>query len=96
MYYLITYDIQSDKTRLWLSRQLKRIGLKRIQKSVFLGTTKSKLFTELELNLKTRLNAKTDRFCKIKLDSAMWNQIELTGIGNLDTLIPDRSSTLFI
>jgi len=37
MAFLITYDITSNKKRLFLIKKLKQLGFRRIQKSVFLG-----------------------------------------------------------
>ena len=46
--YLILYDISNDKQRNKIAKEMKKRGLHRIQKSVFLGATPPDLINELE------------------------------------------------
>ena len=67
MYVCVTYDIGSNRLRLRVSRHCRRIGLLRMQRSVFIGRLRRGENAELETETRAAL-APTDRFAVIQMD----------------------------
>ena len=67
MYTCVAYDISSNRTRLRASKGCKKIGLLRIQKSVFAGKTSKAQLQELESEIRELLRPK-DSLVIIPLD----------------------------
>lgn len=51
MTFLVMYDIASDKVRTLVAKYLERLGLSRVQKSVFMGCADRKVFNQLKSDL---------------------------------------------
>ena len=60
MYVWIIYDIQKNRTRNIIARLCKQLGLKRVQKSVFLGKSKSYSLKQFQKIAKGILNPQSD------------------------------------
>jgi len=67
MYTCVAYDISSNRTRLIASKYCKKIGLLRLQKSVFAGKASSAVIAEMEAEIRALL-APNDKFVVIPLD----------------------------
>lgn len=80
MHYLIAYDIRSARTRRYAVKWCKQAGLRRMQKSVFVGKGLTKLIAELEEKLRPLLNQE-DRLCVMPLNGDTWNVLRLHGDG---------------
>lgn len=76
MYICIAYDISSDRLRLKVSKMCRRIGLLRLQKSVFVGDTRKDLLRELEQTVRPVLPA-SDQFVVIPLEKKEYHNILL-------------------
>lgn len=81
MFYCVAYDIRSNKLRLKVSKYCLKIGLTRVQKSVFMGRTLPKFIAELELLAKTLLSA-DDRFLLLPLDQPAYQNLLFYGKTN--------------
>ncbi len=68
MRYLICYDISDDKQRTRIAKRLRQLGMKRLQKSVFIGTLKKKYHNEFFTNFLSIIDVKKDSFCMIPLN----------------------------
>ncbi len=67
MYTCIAYDISSNRTRLRAGKYCKKIGLVRLQRSVFAGKASAGAVGELEAEIRALL-APGDKFVVIPLD----------------------------
>lgn len=76
MYICIAYDISNDRLRLKVSKMCRRIGLTRLQKSVFVGQTRKALLRELEQEVRPVLPA-SDQFAVIPLEKKEYRNILL-------------------
>lgn len=85
MHYCVTYDISSNRLRLRAARWCKQAGLRRLQRSVFVGESPQRQMQELEANVRAELPP-TDRFCIIPLDRQAWEKILLLGKPDTKTL----------
>jgi CRISPR-associated protein Cas2 len=78
MYYCVSYDISSNRTRRFAVKCCKQAGLLRLQRSVFAGASAPESLTELE-NLLRPMLAPDDRLAIIPLDKKAWREISLSG-----------------
>ena len=87
MRYLIAYDISENNLRQRFSKHLRQIGMKRVQKSVFVGKVKKRERNDLYQQLLLKINTATDRILllPISIDNAKAIQLHRT-INNIDTL----------
>lgn len=74
MYACIAYDISSNRTRLRAGKWCKKIGLSRLQKSVFAGPATADKLSELESELRPQLRP-TDKLAIIRLDKAAFTAL---------------------
>lgn len=79
--FMVLYDIQDDKIRNYISKYLERNGLKRVQKSVFIGTVKPSLFEEMKTDLEeaNALYENSDSIMFIKLSRPFSQCIHIIG-----------------
>jgi len=71
MYTCVAYDISSNRVRLLAAKWCKRIGLVRLQRSVFTGKVPAADIAEMEQELRSML-AKTDKLVILPLDKATY------------------------
>ncbi len=74
MYCCVTYDIRSDRLRLRLSKYLRRKGLLRYQKSVFIGRLDGEVRQEIERDWRPLLAA-DDRLALILLEKPVFRSL---------------------
>lgn len=67
MYLCIAYDISNNGLRLKAAKMCRRIGLVRLQRSVFVGETRAELLAELEQTFRPVLPA-SDKLVIIRLE----------------------------
>ncbi|MEK7256041.1 MAG: CRISPR-associated endonuclease Cas2 [Bacteroidota bacterium] len=79
MYYSVSYDISSTKTRLLAVKLCKKAGLARLQRSVFMGSSLPALISDIEQQLKPLLHPKTDSLCIVPLDADTFTRLVLHG-----------------
>jgi CRISPR-associated protein Cas2 len=75
MYVCIAYDISSNRLRLKVSKYCKKIGLQRLQKSMFWGETRKEMVAELEKDIRPLLSPRSDQLAIIPLDSNVFKEI---------------------
>jgi CRISPR-associated protein Cas2 len=84
MNYCISFDITSDKVRRDVTKLIKKTGLVRIQKSVFIGRSDSSRIKSLETSLILLLEPVRDRLFIAPLDTWAFQQMAFLG------LMPDK------
>ncbi len=80
MVYCIAFDIVSDKVRRHVTKLIKKTGLVRVQKSVFIGASDSVSITDLKTNLLTLLHPTLDKLFIAPLDNLAFQQLTFLGI----------------
>ncbi len=78
-YYLICYDISSDKARNTIAKRLRQMGFRRLQKSVFIGKIKPQKSNTLLPKLQKIIDLSLDSVCVIPLLQSAIHQIENIG-----------------
>jgi CRISPR-associated protein Cas2 len=78
MHYCVSYDISDARLRRRISKWCRLAGLRRLQRSVFVGFIPNNLLQELEEQVQAEIPV-TDRFCIITLDHAAWKTMRLLG-----------------
>lgn len=86
---VVTYDISDNTSRLYLIKKLQYYGLKRLQKSVFIGYLEAKERLELADDLETYLSKDSDSIIIFPLCESCKNSILLVG----DADIPKNDLT---
>lgn len=79
MYAWVIYDIHKNKVRTRIARRCKYYGLKRVQKSVFLGKLKEKWLKSLHTDLSTLVNQRTDRLFIVPMSKSDFTKILQAG-----------------
>jgi CRISPR-associated protein Cas2 len=78
-YFLICYDISSDKARNTIAKRLRQMGFRRLQKSVFIGKIKTQASNTLLPKLQKIIDLNLDSLCVIPLTHSIVLQIENLG-----------------
>jgi CRISPR-associated protein Cas2 len=76
---VVVYDITDNTSRLHLIKKLQFFGLKRLQKSVFIGYLEPKERLDLAEDLETYLSKDTDSIVILPLCESCKNSILLEG-----------------
>lgn len=79
VYYNISYDISSNKTRRLAVKLCKKAGLVRVQRSVFLGASLSTLIDDIRSGLLPLLDPKRDSLHIQPLDRLTYARLQLHG-----------------
>ncbi len=97
MTYFVMYDIASNKVRTLVSKYLERLGLSRIQKSVFMGNTKPEVYDKIRTDLAEVQAAyeNKDSIIVIPISTDMTNAMRLIGREIDVDLITKAKSTVF-
>ncbi|MBP6828884.1 MAG: CRISPR-associated endonuclease Cas2 [Saprospiraceae bacterium] len=74
MYLCIAYDISSNRLRVKAAKMCRRIGLVRLQRSVFVGETRADLLAELEQTFRPVLPV-ADKLVIIRLEKSEYHNI---------------------
>ena len=83
---VVVYDISDNTSRLYLIKKLQHYGLKRIQKSVFIGYLQLKERLDLAEDIDTYLSKDTDSIIILPLCNTCKDSILLVG----DAEIPNN------
>lgn len=81
MYYWIIYDISKDKARNKVAKSCKQAGLRRVQKSVFLGVLRHKQVENLRKSFNRYVNWHTDKVFFVPMSAGQYAGIRKTGRG---------------
>jgi len=91
----IIYDITEDKPRNKVAKLLKKSGLFRVQKSVFLGKLNSSRFDELGEQCLDLINEKTDSVYLFPFCQEDFRNIKVLGQGFDKKLVNDEILAMF-
>ena len=78
MFYCVAYDIRSNKLRLKMAKICLKIGLWRVQRSIFMGRSLPRLVGDLEAAARLAL-LPTDRFMLLPLDEPTFEKLLFLG-----------------
>ena len=78
MQYCVAYDISNARTRRRIVIWCRQAGLRRLQRSVFIGPAPVQQIRELEIKAHAELSP-NDRLCIIPLDALAQRQLHLLG-----------------
>jgi CRISPR-associated protein Cas2 len=79
MIYCIAFDISSDKVRRDVTKLIKKTGLVRIQKSIFIGQSEGSRIKSLETSLKLLIEPLRDRLFIAPLDNWAYQHMSFLG-----------------
>jgi CRISPR-associated protein Cas2 len=91
----VVYDISDDKQRSKAAKACLRIGLYRVQKSVFLGTLENNELDELGLELESLIDANRDSVYLFPMCRPDFDKIVLLGQAFDEDLVTDQVRSLF-
>ncbi len=91
----VIYDIVSDKTRRYVIKILKKAGLYRVQKSVFLGTVERNRLDEFQLEISELINKQKDSVYIFPLCENDFKKVILQGQAFDKKLVTDEVKALF-
>lgn len=91
----ILYDIANDKTRTKISKECKKAGLLRVQKSIFLGRLKWNRFDELSEMFDELIEHKKDKVYLFPFCQDDFKQIRVLGQGFDKKLVNDEILSKF-
>lgn len=77
--YLVFYDISSEKIRGGIVKNLKNIGMQRLQKSIFIGDVKKRYIEEITTKNNRFILEENDSLIILKLDIDFLKKIEIFG-----------------
>ncbi len=80
---VVVYDISDNSSRLYLIKKLQYFGLKRIQKSVFIGYLEAKERLDLANDIETYISKDTDSIIILPLCESCKSSILLVGDANI-------------
>ncbi len=92
----VMYDIKKDKARTKISKTCEKMGLERVQYSVFLGTMDSNSKDSLELIIKELIDTKTDSVYIFPMSKDELKETVLLGQAFDKKLITNEIKELFI
>jgi CRISPR-associated protein Cas2 len=91
----ILYDIADDKVRTKISKQCKKAGLIRVQKSIFLGRLKWNRFDELHAMFDDLIDPDVDKVYLFPFCQDDFKQIKVLGQGFDKKLVNDEVLSKF-
>lgn len=86
---VVVYDISDNTSRLYLIKKLQHFGLKRLQKSVFIGYIELKERLDLAEDVETYLSSDSDSIIILPICESCKNSILIQG----DADIPQNDLT---
>lgn len=92
----ILYDIANDKARTKAAKACLRIGLYRVQKSVFLGTLASNEMDELVVTLEALIDAEHDSVYAFPMCRPDFDKVCLLGQAFDEKMVTDEVRALFV
>ncbi len=95
MIYWVMYDVKNDRIRSKIAKACEKIGLYRVQYSVFLGTLERSHVDSLQLQIEDLINEKTDSVYIFPMSKDELKQTVLLGQAFDKKLITDEVQALF-
>ena len=95
MYTWIIYDISEDKVRDYVAKQCKRLGLLRVQKSVFLGIASRTKLKAFERDIQGKINYHTDKLFIVPITKTRFKKVIQLGKKFDPKIIDNSDQVLF-
>ena len=95
MVYCIAFDIVSDKVRRDVTKLIKKTGLVRIQKSIFIGLSDNSRIKNLENALQLLIEPLKDRLFIAPLDNLAFQQMQFLGLSPDKLLLTRQTPVRF-
>ena len=92
----VMYDIGEDKARARVARQCKRVGLYRVQLSVFIGRVSASEFEALQLDIEDQIDPDYDKVYLFSMSQQTLRQTVQLGQAFDQRLVSDAVQSLFI
>ncbi|MBI4854574.1 MAG: CRISPR-associated endonuclease Cas2 [Acidobacteria bacterium] len=92
----VIYDISNNKSRDLIAKECKKIGLYRVQKSVFLGTLNKTQLKELELRCSNTIDLDSDALYIFPMCEEDFKKVSLLGQAFDKQLVTDEVKALFL
>lgn len=92
----VIYDISNNKSRDLVAKDCKKIGLYRVQKSVFLGTLNKTQLKELALRCNNTIDLDTDSVYIFPMCEEDFKRVSLLGQAFDKKLVTDEVKALFL
>lgn len=92
----VVYDVTSDRMRAKISKLCKKLGLMRVQKSVFLGKLPKSRMDELVLASEKLIDAQTDSVYVFPLCEADFGKVKLLGLAFDRRMVTDQVKAMLI
>lgn len=96
MYTWIIYDIRKNKIRSKISKLCKQLGLRRVQKSVFLGKTKKSLLKNFKKEAYQLINLRTDVLFIVPMSMEEYRRMIQLGSGFDKKILKGPKTIVFI
>lgn len=96
MYTWIIYDIRKNKIRLKISKLCKQLGLRRVQKSVFLGKAKKSLLKNFKREAHKIINLRTDVLFIVPMSREEFRRMIQLGSGFDKKILKGPKAVVFI
>ncbi len=92
----VMYDIKNDKARNKVAKACEKIGLYRVQYSVFLGTLEKSELDTLQIQIEEFINEEEDSVYMFPMSKDELRQTKLIGQAFDKKMITDEVTQLFI
>ena len=76
---VVMYDVSNDRARESLANNLQRLGLTRVQRSVFVGRANSQVLKDIERVVKLHINPSSDVVHIVPVDEGYWRRSKVLG-----------------
>ena len=76
---IVMYDISDDRIRELLANRLQRLGLTRVQRSVFVGWGSSQKIKDIERLASRLIDPRTDVVHIVPIDESYWRRVKVIG-----------------
>ena len=76
---VVMYDVSNDRARESLANHLQRLGLTRVQRSVFVGRANSQLLKDVERVVRLHIDPRRDVVHIVPVDEGYWRRSKVLG-----------------
>jgi len=76
---IVMYDVSDDRVREMLANRLQRLGLTRVQRSVFIGWSNNQKLRDIERIALRLINPRTDVVHIVPIDEFSWRKVKVIG-----------------
>ena len=76
---VVMYDVSDDRARESLATHLQRLGLTRVQRSVFIGRANPQILKDIERIARSHINPNSDVVHIVPVDEGYWRRSKVLG-----------------